>query len=68
MSTVLQFRGKPFKGTQAANRIPPDAPRFFCVSCNASRFFLMEDGRVICATEDCFRLIKNITVNHAPKA
>jgi len=40
---------------------PPDAPRFFCLSCDTDQFKLYASGSVHCAA--CGALIRNIGVS-----
>jgi hypothetical protein len=40
---------------------PPDAPRFFCLSCDTDQFKLYASGSVHCAC--CGALIRNIGVS-----
>ena len=47
---------KPARGPR-----PPDAPRFFCLSCDTDQFKLYASGSVHCAS--CGALIRNIGVS-----
>ena len=47
---------KPARGPKA-----PDAPRFFCLSCDTDQFKLYASGSVHCAA--CGALIRNIGVS-----
>jgi hypothetical protein len=47
---------KPARGAKA-----PDAPRFFCLSCDTDHFKLYASGSVHCAA--CGALIRNIGVS-----
>jgi len=47
---------QPARGTKA-----PDAPRFFCLSCDTDHFKLYASGSVHCAA--CGALIRNIGVS-----
>jgi hypothetical protein len=51
---------KPRKSARAPTRAP-DAPRFFCLSCDTDQFKLYASGTVHCAS--CGALIRNVEVS-----
>ena len=51
---------KPRKSAHAPTRAP-DAPRFFCLSCDTDQFKLYASGTVHCAS--CGALIRNVEVS-----
>jgi len=51
---------KPRKSARTPTRAP-DAPRFFCLSCDTDQFKLYASGTVHCAS--CGALIRNVEVS-----
>lgn len=51
---------KPQKPARSQNKAP-EAPRFFCLSCDTDQFKLYASGTVHCA--NCGALIRNIEVS-----
>ena len=53
-----------YRKTRKCARSPakaPDAPRFFCLTCDADQFKLYASGTVHCA--NCAALIRNIEIS-----
>jgi hypothetical protein len=44
---------------------PPDAPRYFCLSCDGDQFKLYASGTVHCA--HCGALIRNVLASGTPE-
>ena len=49
------------KSARSPARAPDDAPRFFCLTCDADQFKLYASGTVHCA--NCAALIRNIEIS-----
>jgi len=53
------------KGTRSSRPQAPDAPRYFCLSCDTDQFKLYASGTVHCAT--CGALIRNVQIFGSPE-
>lgn len=52
------------KGARSGGPQAPDAPRYFCLSCDADHFKLYAAGTVHCAA--CGSLIRNVQIFGTP--